>query len=350
MSKKKKSTTAYELLMVFDYNLFSEIVEFMQPSFVVKILRLVNRKFREIAENPYTWRAIRVVQFGRKGIDLLKKFFAAKDDVDSAKYKPDTDVMPLHGHYIEFYRRCVHLVRRTQKCFSHIRYDLRMIFDEKGTEFAIKRLTSHYIDTNTVVARYGSYNEQLKEDVISLQKLMLVKIDNYKKAGHTYIGEILDGKPDGYGEVYLKNCVLYAGEFKGGKKNGFGTRYLLDGRKLFEGDYKDDVKHGEVMRFVHVPKSFRVTRIYFLEFNNDNPIYGATDKMYVYHPYTEEYAGKYVGSLTSDGINNFKCHGLGSIFDHNDKHVLSGRFVDGKLDKKKTRVYTDILRMYKKRN
>jgi hypothetical protein len=347
-SKSEETATAYNLLMTFDFDMMSEIMKFLQPSFVIKEVRLVTKKFKEIAENAYTWRAVRLTHFGREGVDLLKNFFAVKDDVDSAKFEPNNEVIPCGGHFFEFYRRCVHLIKRTQKHYGHIRHDLQNIHNT----FSIKRLVSHYIDIQAVIKNYSSYNDKLKEDISALQRLINVKIDPYRTRCSTYyFGEVVDGKADGYGELFHKKRLLFRGFFKNGKKNGRGMYYDSSGSKMWlEVNYLDDKEHGKLIRYVHVPKSNCLERVYFLKYENGKQVPRKNDVMEVYHPYTQEYAGKYVGAMIKDAYYSWKCSGDGSIFDHNNKHVFTGEFFDGKKIGSRIRVYTDILRMYKKRN
>jgi hypothetical protein len=77
--------------------------------------------------------------------------------------------------------------------------------------------------------------------------------------GYTYEGEIVDGKANGAGKLYLtdKRNVIYEGEFKNDKYNGKGKEYkdieatcscsscFIYGRLLYEGEFKNDKRHGQ---------------------------------------------------------------------------------------------------------
>ncbi len=68
------------------------------------------------------------------------------------------------------------------------------------------------------------------------------------KSGAYYIGETLNGKPDGIGiYYYAKDGVLngnyYEGSFKNGVKSGEGTFYWEDG-DVYKGNFEDDVRNG----------------------------------------------------------------------------------------------------------
>ena len=73
------------------------------------------------------------------------------------------------------------------------------------------------------------------------------------KSGAYYIGETLNGKPDGIGVYYYaKDGVLngnyYEGSFKNGVRSGEGTFYWKDGGKwdgdVYEGNFEDGVRNG----------------------------------------------------------------------------------------------------------
>ena len=58
----------------------------------------------------------------------------------------------------------------------------------------------------------------------------------------TYIGEIKNGKKEGYGILF--NCYgeIYEGSFKDDKKNGYGKFKKISGE--YEGNFENDKKHG----------------------------------------------------------------------------------------------------------
>jgi hypothetical protein len=55
---------------------------------------------------------------------------------------------------------------------------------------------------------------------------------------NTYIGEYIDGKPHGKGELRLTNSDYYVGEFKGGTAHGLGIYTFANGEKHF-GEFKN---------------------------------------------------------------------------------------------------------------
>ena len=65
-----------------------------------------------------------------------------------------------------------------------------------------------------------------------------------EKKDFKYVGEIVNGEPNGSGTYTSPGGFKYVGEFKDGKHHGKGTIYHLTGAK-YEGEWKDNVKHGQ---------------------------------------------------------------------------------------------------------
>ena len=64
------------------------------------------------------------------------------------------------------------------------------------------------------------------------------------KDGTVFEGQFLNGELNGKGRISLpKLQILFEGNFVNGKKQGHGI--LKTERQLYEGDFKDDMKHGE---------------------------------------------------------------------------------------------------------
>ena len=60
-----------------------------------------------------------------------------------------------------------------------------------------------------------------------------------------YIGEIIDGKYNGYGKYFSKHIIAH-GEFKDDKLNGNGV--LIVNNKYFNGNFIDNKLTGKVMK------------------------------------------------------------------------------------------------------
>ena len=68
----------------------------------------------------------------------------------------------------------------------------------------------------------------------------LIRKDS-KNEDYLYRGDLdLEGKFNGYGELYLKNGKKYEGKFIDGKLNGYGRLIDLFGIKCYEGQFKDN--------------------------------------------------------------------------------------------------------------
>jgi hypothetical protein len=58
-----------------------------------------------------------------------------------------------------------------------------------------------------------------------------------------YIGGFVWGVPFGRGKLVMENGAIYEGDIRYGKANGVGR--LLNGGYIYQGGFKDDLKHGE---------------------------------------------------------------------------------------------------------
>jgi hypothetical protein len=61
--------------------------------------------------------------------------------------------------------------------------------------------------------------------------------------GQAYIGQLRDGKPNGFGTMTFPDGQKYIGQFVDGLRNGQATVTFADGRK-FTGEYRDDKRNG----------------------------------------------------------------------------------------------------------
>ena len=68
--------------------------------------------------------------------------------------------------------------------------------------------------------------------------------DGNEKNDRKYVGEIVDGVPDGQGTLTYPDERKYVGEFKDGKRDGQGTLTFPDGDK-YVGEFKDGLYDGQ---------------------------------------------------------------------------------------------------------
>ncbi len=59
-----------------------------------------------------------------------------------------------------------------------------------------------------------------------------------------YVGEFVDGRIEGHGKLYLPDGSIYEGEFKNNLINGHGTIVAPDGTR-YEGEWKDGKMNGK---------------------------------------------------------------------------------------------------------
>ncbi|MGE5405786.1 MAG: hypothetical protein ACM3PP_12710 [Candidatus Saccharibacteria bacterium] len=64
--------------------------------------------------------------------------------------------------------------------------------------------------------------------------------------GSQYKGYLLNGQPEGKGELVTPNGIKYVGDFKNGMFNGKGVKTQPDGNK-FDGEFKDGKLNGKVI-------------------------------------------------------------------------------------------------------
>jgi|GEM_PF-5985947 len=78
----------------------------------------------------------------------------------------------------------------------------------------------------------------------------------FKAESATYTGSYLQGKREGYGEIYEKGGT-YKGEWKDDKRHGRGTVYDAQGNKRFEGLWENDKMNNQEIKY---PRSNTFTR------------------------------------------------------------------------------------------
>ena len=86
----------------------------------------------------------------------------------------------------------------------------------------------------------NNINKQFQQFENKSMAIREIKYDN----GRKYIGQILNGLPEGRGTWYVNNGDRYEGEFKKGIYDGKGIWYSHDGRR-YEGDFKNDKQEGK---------------------------------------------------------------------------------------------------------
>ena len=130
--------------------------------------------------------------------------------------------------------------------------DLQQIINDSKDNIIIKRLGNIIIKMNKIINENKKNLELVRNDINKLyNKFDELKgnntiinkelIGNY---GIRYIGQVLNGVPEGKGIEYYKDGDRYEGEWRNDKKEGKGIMYYNNGvRKM--GDYLNDEPIGK---------------------------------------------------------------------------------------------------------
>jgi hypothetical protein len=144
-----------------------------------------------------------------------------------------------------------------------------------------------------------------------------------------YIGDIIDGLPNGQGKYIYSKELIYSGEFKNGKLNGKGTK--ISGVYRYEGQFMDDELNG----FGKLYKNDRL--IYEGQFlntveNGYGKMYASDGSIFegkLENGYYKE--GKIIsidGFITEGEWNGFEL--INGIFQYTDGRVYEGQMKNWK--------------------
>jgi len=136
--------------------------------------------------------------------------------------------------------------------------DLQQIINYCKYNKIIKRISDIIIKMNSIINEnkkntellrkdisilYNKFSKQLNNLIINNMNYQEIKYNN-KNGRKRYIGQVLNGIPEGKGTMHWNNGDRYEGEWKNNKKEGRGIYYLGDGE--FKGDrYEGDYKNGK---------------------------------------------------------------------------------------------------------
>jgi hypothetical protein len=114
----------------------------------------------------------------------------------------------------------------------------------------------------------------------------------YYPNGDKYVGEQINGTPEGNGTMIWANRDTYIGQFRNGLFNGQGTYIWANGDR-YKGEYKNDMRDGQgVMTWINGDK-------YSGEFRNDEMNGKGTMEWISGNKYTGEYVN---GTITGYGV------------------------------------------------
>lgn len=123
-----------------------------------------------------------------------------------------------------------HLIRISKKGYDTFFKNINI---EEGKTFELIAQLSKTIEEDEIV---NKINETIKN----------VKSNNTYKTndGGDFVGETIDGKPNGIGKSVYNDGSTYEGEFKDGSREGYGIQKYKDGGKYI-GEWKTDLFDGK---------------------------------------------------------------------------------------------------------
>jgi len=166
------------------------------------------------------------------------------------------------------------LINLNNKIYSHnnnillgIINDLQQIINYSKDNLIIKRISDIIIKMNNIINENKKNTELIRNDNSKLYNQMNKKFDelkinilnnqeikyndDYRNTTNKrikYIGQVLNGVPEGKGIMFWKNGERYEGEWKNDNKDGKGIYYFLDGDR-YEGNYKNGLREGKGIEY-----------------------------------------------------------------------------------------------------
>ena len=220
------------------------------------------------------------------------------------------------------------------------------IIHEKESEY----INENLIETDKIIKK--EFNDgflvklQLKESTKGIRPSSkkiktdcLIRKDS-KGEDYFYRGELdLEGKFNGYGELYLRSGKKYEGKFKDGKLNDYGRLIDLFGIKCYEGYFKDNSLLDGKGKIIEI-KEDGSKIVYEGDIKNmkreGNGIETKDDYTYM-GPFRNDLKHGHGKVTFNDGIasyegdfNNGKMTGKG-IYQWKNRDIYEGDFVDGKM-------------------
>ena len=101
---------------------------------------------------------------------------------------------------------------------------------------------SQKIDFNSFNTNTPKYSTQITNNINNQQELIAVNA--------RYVGQVVNGLPEGKGIEYYPNGERYEGDFRNGKQEGKGIYYFSNGGR-YEGDWRNDEKEGKGIYYYH---------------------------------------------------------------------------------------------------
>jgi len=101
---------------------------------------------------------------------------------------------------------------------------------------------SQKIDFNSFNTNTPKYSTQITNNINNQQELIAVN--------GRYVGQVVNGLPEGKGIYYYNNGDRYEGDFRNGKAEGKGIYYYHNGER-YEGDFRNGKSEGKGIHYYH---------------------------------------------------------------------------------------------------
>ena len=134
--------------------------------------------------------------------------------------------------------------------------DLQQIINYSKDNIIIKRLSDIIMKMNTIINENKRNTELIRDDISKFYNQMNKKFENlnnkseiiYNSNGELgrqkYIGEVINGVPNGKGIMYWNGGQRHEGEWKNDRAEGKGIRYYPSGDR-YEGNWKNGSFEGK---------------------------------------------------------------------------------------------------------
>ena len=135
--------------------------------------------------------------------------------------------------------------------------DLNQIINYSKDNIIIKRLSDIIIKMNFIINENRKNTELIRNDISKLYNQINKRFDELKFNNNNsfnnqeirsnigrYVGQVVNGKPEGKGIFYVNNGDRYEGDFRNGKAEGKGIYYYNDGDR-YEGDFRNGKEEGK---------------------------------------------------------------------------------------------------------
>ena len=211
--------------------------------------------------------------------------------------------------------------------------DLQQIINNTHENVIIKRIRDIIIKMNFIVNDNKKNTELIINHILSLQNQineMNKKFDQWNINNNIninkqeiisdngrFIGQVVNGLPEGKGIWYDNNGDRYEGDWKNGNFEGKGI-YYWNNDEIYEGDFRNDKKEGKGIMYYHNGDRYEG------EWKN-----GKSEGKGIYYYNKEPYKGdRYEGDY-----RNGKKEGKGIYYHHNGDRSMTDFYNDKPVGK-----------------